>query len=185
MVITFLLLTNLSLSQTKNVDNFINRGDSIAVFFYDPLLRLNQLDKDFQAKTDKEKSNALDKYLHENPLYLFRLTNGKTKDIRYLCIRGNPEKEKTKMFYKVEVIMNVAADFNPNNNNYADKIVQIINQVNCGGTLFENMSLFDNEDNKKFIGNGILLYGYYRRIQPYSEIKTSIITIIEQQLDKK
>ncbi len=182
---TILLLTNFAFSQTKNVDNFINGDDSISVFFYDPLLSLNKADKDFQSKADKEKSDALNKYLHENPLYLFRLTNAKTKDIRYLCIRGNPEKEKTKMFYKVEVIKNEPTDFNPNGINYSDKIVQVVDQVNCGGTLFENMSLFDSEENKKLVGNGIQLFGYYRRVQPYSEIKTSIIYIIEQLLDKK
>ena len=185
LVTTLLLLTNFAFSQTKCVDNFINGDDSIAVFFYDPFLSLNKVDKDFQSKTDKDKSDALNKYLHENPLYLFRLTNTKTKNIRYLCIRGNPEKEKTKMFYKVEVIKNMSVDFNPTDNNYSDKIVQVIDQVNCGGTLFENMSLFDEKENKKLIGNGIQLYGYFRRVQPYSEIKTSIIYIIEQLLDKK
>ena len=185
LIATLLFLTSIGLAQIKTVDNFKSGDDSIVVFFYDPFLSLNKLDKDFQAKTDNEKSDALNKYLHENPLYLFRLTNAKTNDIRYLCIRGNPEKVNTKMFYKVEVIKNAQADFNPNDNNYSDKIVQVIDQVNCGGTLFENMSLFDDEQSKKYIGNGIQLYGYYRRVQPYSEIKASIIYIIEQLLDKK
>ena len=47
------------------------------------------------------------------------------------------------------------------------------------------MSLFDDKENKKLVGNGIQLYGYFRRVQPYSEIKSSIIYIIKQQLDKK
>src|SRR5215213_1019824 len=97
LALAILFLANFAFSQTRNVDNFINGDDSIAVFFYDPLLSLSKVDKDFLSKTDKQKSDALYKYLHENPLYLFRLTNSKTKDIRYLCIRGNPEKEKTKM----------------------------------------------------------------------------------------
>ena len=88
------------------------------------------------------------------------------------------------MFYKVEVIKNVVGDFNPNDNNYSDKIIQVIDQVNCGGTLFESMSVFDDENNKKYVGNGILLYGYYRRVQPYNEIKVSMVNIIEQ-LSKK
>ena len=183
--VSVLFLTLHAFSQTKNVDNFINGEDSIAVFFYDPLLSLNKVDKDFQSKPDKEKSDALNKYLHENPLYLFRLTNIMTKDIRYLCIRGNPEKEKTKMFYKVEVIKDLHLNYNPNEGNYSNKIVQVIDQVNCGGTLFEHMSLFDSEEDKKLIGVGIQLYGYYRRVQPYSEIKASIVDIIEQQLHKK
>jgi hypothetical protein len=181
---TILVLTNSVCGQSKNVDNFKVNNHNVAVFFYDPLDSLAKLDKDFQSKSDKEKSNGLDKYLHEHPLYLFKLTNKKTNDITFLCIRGNPEKINTKMFYKVEVIKNEPADFNPNEGNYSDKIVQTIDQVNCGGTLFENMTLFDNEEGKKAVGNGIQLFGYYRRIQPYSEIKTSMENIIKQ-LDNK
>lgn len=182
---TILTLTNFVYGQSRNVDNFKINKQAVAVFFYDPLDSLTILDKDFQSKSDKEKSNALDKYLHEHALYLFRLTNNKTKDITFLCIRGNPDKVNTKMFYKVEVVKNEPADFNPNDTDYSDKIVQTIDQVNCGGTLFENMTLFDNEEGKKAVGNGIQLFGYYRRVQPYSEIKTSIENIIKQLNDKE
>jgi hypothetical protein len=153
---------------------------SVAVFFYDPLDSLIRVDNEFQSKSDKEKSTALNKYLHEHPLYLFRLTNNKTKDITFLCIRGNPDKVNTKMFYKVEVIKNEPADFNPNATNYSENIVQTIDQVNCGGTLFENMSLFDSEEGRKAVGNGIQLFGSFRRVQPYAEIKASIQNIIKQ-----
>lgn len=183
-IATLLVLTNSIYGQSKNIDNFKINKQSVAVFFYDPLDSLMiKFDKEFQSKSDKEKSTALDKYLHEHPLYLFRLTNNKTKDITFLCIRGNPDKVNTKMFYKVEVIKNEPADFNPNDGNYSDKIVQTIDQVNCGGTLFENMMLFDSAEEKKAVGNGILLFGYYRRVQPYSEIKTSIENIIRQLND--
>lgn len=181
---TILCLTTLIYGQGKEVDNFKIGKQNVDVFFYDPLDSLSKLDKDFQTKTDKEKSNALDKYLHERPLYLFRLTNKKTMDTTYLCIHGNPEKTNTKMFYKVEVIKNVPANFNPNDANYSSKIVQTIDQVNCGGTLFESMTLLDNEEGKKAVGNGIQLFGYYRRVQPYSEIKTSMKNIIKELTDK-
>ena len=171
-------LTIHAFSQSKKVDNFIFGNDSVVVYFFDPLLSLNNIDKDFQSKSDNEKSNSLDKYLHENPLYLFRLTNTSTKSIRYLCIRGNPEKVNTKMFYKVELIKNVQPDFMPADNNYSDKIIQVFDQVNCGGTLFESMTLFDTEKNKNAVGNGIQFFGKYRRVQPYSEIKTSVTNII-------
>ena len=182
---TILFVTNFVFGQSKNVDNFKLNKQNVAVFFYDPLDSLTKLDKNFETLSDKEKSKALDKYLHEHPLYLFRLTNNKTKDITFLCIRGNPEKVNKKMFYKVEVIKNEPANFNPNEGNYSDKIVQTIDQVNCGGTLFENMTLFDNAEGKKAVGNGIQLFGYYRRVQPYSEIKTSMENIIKQLDDKE
>jgi hypothetical protein len=85
------------------------------------------------------------------------------------------------MFYKVEVIKGIADSvLNPNTTNYSDKIVKVIDNVNCGGTLFENMEMFTRPENKNLIGNGIQLYGYFRRVQPYSEIKTSMTDIIEQ-----
>ena len=182
LALVIFVLAGISFAQGKNVDNFELGTSKIAVFFYDPILRFAKADKDFESSSDKEKSAALDKYLHENPLYLFRLTDKKTGDIRYLCIRGNPAKVNTKMFYKVEVIKGVGADFDPTTTDYADKIIRVIDEVNCGGTLFENMAIFDNQ--KTVVGNGIQVYGYYSRVQPYSEIKASIIKIIEKLGDK-
>ncbi|HEY2847996.1 MAG TPA: hypothetical protein VGI80_09275 [Pyrinomonadaceae bacterium] len=83
------------------------------------------------------------------------------------------------MFYKVEVVRNPMADFDPNNGDYSDKIVQVIDEVNCGGTLFESMTMFDAPEKKKLVGNGVQLFGYYRRVQPYAEIRKSIISIIQ------
>jgi hypothetical protein len=173
------LLTLPAFSRTRKVDDFKNGSDSVSVFFYDPLERLEEIDAGFNAKNDKDKSSILDEYLHKNPLYLFRLTNTKTKDVRYLCIRGNPQKTNTKFFYKVEVIENAPDNFNPSEGDYSNKIVRVVEGVNCGGTLFENMSVFDGEENKKFVGNGIMVFGYFRRVQPYAEIKSSIIDIIQ------
>jgi len=133
------------------------------------------------TRPDKEKSDLLDKYLHSNPLYLFKLTNNSTHKITYYCIHGDPEKQKTKYFYNVQVIKDSSTtDFDPVKNNYAEKVIKTIDQVNCGGTLFESMYLFDDEEKKKAIGNGILLFGSFRRVQPYSEIKESIVSIIKQ-----
>lgn len=176
---TICFSATLAFAQTKNVDNFTLGENRIAVYFYDPIPRIQKLDKDFGTRSDKEKSELLDKYLHENPLYLFQSTNKKTGKVTYFCIRGNPEKTKTKMFYKVEVITGVPGDFDPNATSYSDKIVKVIDQVNCGGTLFENMAIFDSEAGKKLVGNGIQVYGYFRRVQPFSEIKASMIDIIK------
>jgi hypothetical protein len=180
LIATILILSGVAVSQARNVDNFEIGDDRVAVYFYDPLDRLNDLDQNFGSKDDKQKSDALDAYLHNNPLYLFKLVNGKSKKIRFLVIRGNPAKTKTKMFYKVEFVDNVLADFSPLDNKYEDKVSQVIDAVNCGGTLFENMTLFDDDKNKKLVGNGIQLFGYFRRVQPYSEIKTSMTSIIQQ-----
>ena len=61
----------------------------------------------------------------------------------------------------------------------------IIENVNCGGTLFESMSIFSQPENKGKVGNGIQLYGFFRRVQPYSEIKESMKEIIKSILTTK
>ena len=176
---TLLILTIYAHGQGKVVDEFKIKNDNVKVIFYDPLLALAKT-PDFEGKSEKDKSDFLDSYLHNNPLYLFIVSNSKTKDTTYLCIRGNPKKLNTKMFYKVDVIKGVPDSvFNPFND-YSDKIVKTIDNVNCSGTLFENMEMFDNPENKKYVGNGIQFLGYYRRVQPYSEIKISMTAIIEQ-----
>jgi len=185
-IILFLGILNFSVQGQENpIDHFKIKNNTVDVYFYDPIEALS-ITEDFKTKSDKEKSNVLDNFLHNHALYLFLLTNSKTKEKTYLCIRGNPEKPRTKMFYKVEVIRGIAnSSFNPNIDNYSDKVVTIIENVNCGGTLFESMSIFSQPENKGKVGNGIQLYGFFRRVQPYSEIKESMKEIIKSILTTK
>jgi hypothetical protein len=179
-ILTLIILTIAAHGQADPIDHFKVKKNYVDVYFYDPLEALSKIEN-FSFKSDKEKSDALDNYLHNHALYLFVLIDSKTKDITYFCIRGNPEKMNTKMFYKVEVIQGITNNpFDPNTDNYSNKVVKVIDKVNCGGTLFESSSLFSKPENKDKVGNGIQLYGYFRRVQPYSEIKISMTNIIEQ-----
>jgi hypothetical protein len=185
-IVLFLGILNFSVYGQENpIDQFKIEDYTIDVYFYDPLETLTKLE-DFRTMSDKSKSSTLDYYLHNHALYLFLLTDSKTTEKTYLCIRGNPEKLKTKMFYKVEIIKGItSSSFNPNTDNYSDKIVNVIDDVNCGGTLFESMTIFSQPKNKDKVGNGIQLYGYFRRVQPYSEIKDSMKEIIKSILTIK
>lgn len=179
-ILTIIILTISAQGQESPIDHFKVKKNKVEVYFYDPLEALLKIEN-FSSKSDKEKSDSLDNYLHNHALYLFVLTDYKTKDITYFCIRGNPEKQNTKMFYKVEIIQGITnSSFNPNTDSYSDKIVKVIDKVNCGGTLFESSAIFSKPENKDKVGNGIQLYGYFRRVQPYSEIKTSMTEIIGQ-----
>jgi len=133
-ILTLLTLVICTQGQAIVVDEFKIKKDNVKVLFYDPLLALAKI-PGFQERSDKEKSDLLDNYLHNNPLYLFVVTNPKTKGITYLCIRGNPEKVNTKMFYKVEIVKGVTDTAFDLRNNYSDKIIKVIDNVNCGGTL--------------------------------------------------
>jgi hypothetical protein len=179
-ILTMLILAASAQGQENPIDLYKVKNNKVEVYFYDPFEALSKTET-FSTKTDKEKSDLLDNYLHNHALYLFMLTDSITKDITYLCIRGNPEKMNTKMFYQVEVIKGITSrSFNPNTESYSDKVVKVIDNVNCGGTLFESMAIFSKPENKDKVGNGIQLYGYFCRVQPYSEIKISMTNIIEQ-----
>lgn len=183
-IVFFKLMTQTILVQGQNshIDNFEIKNNKVEVYFYDPLLVLSK-DENVSSKSDDEKINILDEYLHNHALYLFVVTNSKKKDITYFCIRGNPEKLRTKYFYQVEVIKgSISKSFDPNTNIYSDKILKVIDKVNCGGFLFESSDIFSKPENKDKVGNGIQFYGIYCRVQPYSEIKNSMIDIIEQEV---
>ena len=179
-IITLIILTISVQGQENSIDHFKVKENKVDVYFYDPLESISKIEN-FSSKSDKEKSDMLDNYLHNHALYLFVRTDSKTNDITYFCIRGNPEKMNTKMFYKVEIIQGITnSTFNPNTDSYSDKVVKVIDKVNCGGSLFESSAIFSKPESKDKVGNGIQLYGYFRRVQPYSEIKTSVTEIIEQ-----
>jgi len=179
-ILTLIILTISAQGQENSIDHFKVKKNKVDVYFYDPLEAVTKIEN-FSSKSDQEKSNVLDNYLHNHALYLFVRTDSKTNDITYFCIRGNPEKMNTKMFYKVEVIQGItSSSFNPNSDSYSDKVLKVIDKVNCGGSLFESSAIFSKPENKDKVGNGIQLYGYFRRVQPYSEIKASMTEIIEQ-----
>lgn len=175
-----------SKNATKKVDDFSIGEYQVEVCFYDPVYRVPDKYPEFSKLPDtekKKKSQIWDEYLHNSALYLFKVFNDKTDSVIYYCIRGNPEVTDSKMFYRVEVIQGINdKDFDPNKDDYQNKIKRTIDNVNCGGSLFENMTMFDTPKGKDAVGNGILFLGNFRRVQPYEEIKGSMISIIESDL---
>ncbi len=169
----------------KKVDSFKIDNHFVEVLFYDPIFNVPSKYPKFSELPEneiKKKSNIWNEYLHNNALYLFK-TSISDSTIKYFCIRGNPEIKKSKMFFIVEIIEGLGKEnFNPNSDNYSDNIVKIVNKINCGGSLFEHMEFFNDSDRKKYIGNGIKYLGKFRRVQPYSEIKKSIMVIIESNI---
>ncbi len=153
----------------KTVDQFKVGKNKVEVVFYDPFNNILNDDPEFDEKSDAEKSKILDNYLHSSVLYEFMLSVRKSEQkIKYQII-GNPEKTSSKMFYQVKIFED-------------QEYVATVETINCGGTLFEHMFLFDEPSMKKHVGNGIQLFGFFRRVQPYNEIKSSMAKIIEGHL---
>jgi aromatic ring hydroxylase len=48
--------------------------------------------------------------------------------------------------------------------------------------MFENMATFQKPQNKKYIGNGAMLFGKYDRVTPYSEVKDAMVKIIQAEI---
>jgi hypothetical protein len=153
----------------KEVDKFKIGRNKVEVVFFDPFQNILIADPEFDSKSDKEKSEILDNYLHNSILYEFKLTQKKAGLYTKYQIVGDPEKPRSKMFYQVKAFENQV-------------YIKTIETINCGGTLFEHMYLFDDPSRKKHVGNGVQLFGYFRRVQPYKEIKDSMVRIIEEDL---
>jgi hypothetical protein len=161
----------------KKIDSFKINKSMIEVFFFDPSSNILEKYPDFNSMAESKKSKTWNEYLHNNVIYMFSKQDYNSDKIYYV-IHGNPEITNSKMFFKVQVVKGITSDsFNPMKDDYKDEIVSEIKQVNCGGSLFENMDLFN--DKKELIGKGIKFLGYFCRIQPYSEIKESMIEIMK------
>ncbi len=161
----------------KVIDSFKMNKSKIEVFFFDPSYNILEKYPDFNSLSESDKSKIWNEYLHNNVLYMFSKQDNKSNKTYYI-ICGNPEIMRSKMFYKVQIVKGITKDdFNPTKDEFKDKIIAEIKNVNCGGSLFENMDLFNND--KESIGNGKLFLGKYCMVQPYSDVKESMIEIMK------
>jgi hypothetical protein len=168
-------------TQFKEVDQFkINKTD-IKVYFNDPMKQLVKKYPDFDRKTSTEKFGILSDYLHNNPLYVFVATNKKEKINRIYVLRGNPRKQRTKNYFQIDVL-NESQSSLFDRADYENEILKTIDKVNVRGSLFEHMVVFQTPEGKKVVGKGIKFWDYFTRVEPYSEIRSAVQTLIEMDL---
>jgi len=160
------------------VDTFKIDKTKVEVYFFDPSYNIIDKYPDFNSLSEQDKNKKWNEYLHNSVLYMF-VKKMDNKDKVYFLICGNPEITNSKMFYKVQIVKGVSSNnFNPNKEDYKNNVVSEIKQINCSGALFEHMDIF--KDKNELVGNGIKYFGTFKRIQPYSEIKESMIEILEK-----
>ena len=169
------------LDQFKVVDQFKIDKTDIKVYFNDPMKQLARLYPDFDTKTSTEKFGILSDYLHNNPLYVFIATNKKEKLNRLYVLRGNPRKQRTKNYFQIDILNETSSDLF-DRTGYENDILKTIDKVNAGGSLFEHMIVFQTPEGKKVVGKGIKFWDYFTRVEPYSEIKSAVQTLIEMDL---
>jgi hypothetical protein len=165
----------------KEVDQFKISKTDIKVYFNDPMKQLAKLYPDFDAKTSTEKFGILSDYLHNNPLYVFIATNKKEKINRVYVLRGNPRKQRTKNYFQIDILNETASSLF-DRTDYDKDILKTIDKVNVGGSLFEHMVVFQTPEGKKVIGKGIKFWDYFTTVEPYSEIRSVVQTLIEMDL---
>ena len=171
----------IDLSQFKEVDQFKIGKNNVKVYFNDPLRQVMGLYPGFDAKTSTEKNEILSDYLHNNPLYVFNALNKKERINRVYVLRGSPQKQKTRNYFQIDILNeNVSNLFD--RAAYESDILKTIDKVNVGGSLFEHMEIFRTPEGKKVVGKGIKFWDYISRVEPYSEIKSTIRILIEMDL---
>jgi hypothetical protein len=169
---------------SPSVDSFTLEDRSVEVYFFDPLLFIGRKHPEFVRPDvpDKVKADLWLDYLHHSPIYLFSVRNSSGFELKQFCIRGDPEVQKTASFYKVAIIpgkVGGACDPRlPENARLAEKSVPA---KGARGSLFEHMAIFQSPEKKKFVGNGIMLFGKYDRVTPYAEIKSAMIELMRAE----
>jgi len=130
-----------------------------------------------------EKGKIWDDYLHHSPIYLFSVRNASGAALKQFCIRGDPNVQRTARFYKVVIMPGTAADACdpnvPEDPRIAEKTVPA---RGARGSMFESMASFQKPENKKYVGNGVMLFGKYDRVTPYSEVKSAMVEIIQAEI---
>ncbi|MEQ8475345.1 MAG: hypothetical protein RIB54_03830 [Fulvivirga sp.] len=171
----------IDLTHFKEVDKFKIDKTDIKVYFNDPMIQLARMYSDFDTKTSTEKFGILSDYLHNNPLYVFVATNKKAKINRIYVLRGNPRKQRTKNYFQIDILNERSSNLF-DRTDYEKDILKTIDKVNVGGSLFEHMAVFQTPEGKKVIGKGIKFWDYFTTVEPYSEIKSAVQTLIEMDL---
>jgi len=165
--LSFSLLAQ-DINNFEQIDKYKIAGLIVEVYFKDPLKEIKNKFPDFDKKENQKKHDILSGYLHNNSLYIFQ-TYKKDKLIKTYVLTGNPKKIKDRNYFNLDIY----------NNNILEKS---IDKVNVGGSFFEHMFIFQTAESKKYIGNGVKIWGYFVMIQPYSDVKKVITDLIKMDI---
>ena len=172
--VTYITFSNLNasaqnLTEFKKVDKFKLSDYNVEVYFKDPLLELIKTYPDFDSKENQIKHKLLSDYLLRNSLYIFQISKGNVLYKSYELL-GNPQKINERTYFKLNVLK---SDGTLENN---------IDSVNLGGEFFEHMALFQSERGKQAVGNGVQIWGYFVKVEPFKTFKNRIIDLIKMDL---
>lgn len=174
-ILSILTIGIYSISQAQNLANYQQvdklkvKGLTTKVYFNDPLKHLITTYPDFDTKDNQTKHKLLSEFLHNNPLYVFETYRKRKPDKSYWLV-GNPRKVRTINYFDLEI------------RNVDRSIDKVVDEVKVGGSFFEHMMLFQSPRRKQSVGIGLQIWGYFTRIQPYSPIKSAIVSLIEQDI---
>jgi hypothetical protein len=173
-------------SRTAPVDSFALGRATVDVYFFDPALFIGRTSPEvLQTEVpEKVKADLWLEYLHHSPIYLFSARDGSGDEVKQFCVRGDPQVHGTSAFYKVVVIPGKtprACDPTlPENAGVAEKTQTV---RGARGTLFEHMGVFQRPEMKRFVGNGVEMFGKYDRVTPYAEVKGAMVDLIRAELE--
>jgi hypothetical protein len=172
-------------SRGAPIDAFAIGDLKVEVYFFEPtsFIRIQHPEFTRADVSSDEKGKIWLEYLHHSPIYLFSVRNASGAALKQFCIRGDPKVQGTASFYKVVIMPGSAADgCDPNAPEDPRIAEKTMPARGARGTMFESMAPFQKPENKKYIGNGIMLFGKYDRVTPYSEVKDAMVKVIRAEI---
>lgn len=154
----------------QQVDDFKIDKNKVSVYFKDPIKQLLKKDPDFFSNDNQTRNTLLSEYLLNNTLYIFQLKD-KNGLLKSYALRGNPKKVKTQYYFNLDVL-------NPDGS-----VEKSIDKLNFGGSFFEHMTIFQNERGKSVIGKFVQIWGYFSKVEAYTETRSRVVKLISMDLD--
>ncbi len=167
----------------KDIDKFETNGYQVVARFYEPSKNISRTHPQYFGSAPEQERAAIWKdYIMHSTIYLFIVRDGKAP-VRYYALQGTTQKKSDfdnfLQFVSIDTTMQL---IDPNTQAYAQAVRKTFPVPVVGGFVFDNMDIFDQDENKQFIEEGLLLHGEYFRVTRYSEIRAAVSDLIDKDL---
>ncbi len=170
-------------SISEEIEKIKLGGYKITVLFYDPVKNISVKYPEYSKPIpESEKLKYWKNYMSSATSFMFVAKKSK-KVIKYFCVRGKIDKE-----LKLELVSVDAKEYqiiDPNRENF-ENYIESKNILNVkGGYIFDKMELFNVEENKRFITEGLMFHGEFFVVTEYKDIIKAVTPLILNELKQK
>lgn len=177
--LTLFGLNNSTAQISKEIENLEFKDYKIKVIFFDPYENIISENTEFKNLDSIEQGKIYNNYLLNNVIYDFQLSQD-NKILKHYILRGNPSRDiYTKNLTRNNIYLLDIVKHQKNINfykteEYSNLIDNTVNKIGFYGTLFENMELLKDKEEKL----GKEIFGAFRLKIPYSSVRNNVMTLI-------